>query len=150
MQQRVMGGVAALVVAAALLAGGCQERGPQAVIHTARGPVEVALEVVTTPEAQQQGLMYRSSLADGHGMLFVFDEDQVHSFWMKNTLIPLDLIFITADGRIAGIRADAKPLSLAPLTIGRPARHVLEVPGGFARRRGIADGDRVELRGVFP
>ena len=148
MQQRVIRAAAALAIAAALGAAGCQERGPLAVIHTARGPVEVVLEVATTPEAQEQGLMYRSSLADGHGMLFVFDEDENHVFWMKNTLIPLDLIFITADGHIAGIHPDAKPLSTAPLTIGRRSRHVLEVPGGFAQRRSIAAGDRVEVRGV--
>ena len=67
---------------------------------------------------------------------------------MKNTLIPLDMIFIAADGRIVGIHADATPLSTAAIGVGKPSRFVLEVPGGYARRRGIASGDRVDFGGV--
>jgi uncharacterized membrane protein (UPF0127 family) len=123
--------------------------GPLATIHTAAGAtVQVALEVAATPEQQQRGLMYRTSLADGHGMVFVFPDDTDHSFWMKNTLIPLDMLFVAGDGKIAGIHVDATPLSERPIGVGKPSRWVIEVPGGFAERRGIAPGDRVELRGV--
>jgi hypothetical protein len=121
---------------------------PVARIHTTGAVVEVTLEVADTPEARQRGLMYRSTLADGRGMLFVFDEDADHQFWMKNTLIPLDLVFIDRGGRVVGVHADATPLSLAPIRAGTPSRYVLEVPGGFAARRGIAAGDRVDLDGV--
>jgi len=113
------------------------------VIHTAAGArAEVAVEVAATPEAQARGLMYR------RGMLFVFPAEAPHEFWMKNTFIPLDMIFIGADGRIVGIHANATPLSTAPLGVERPSRYVLEVPGGWAARRGVAPGDRVELRGT--
>ena len=89
--------------------------------------------------------MYRTSLADGHGMLFVFAEDSDHQFWMKNTLIPLDMLFIATDGRIVGIEREATPLTTTPRGVGAPSRFVLEVPGGYAARRGIAPGDRVEF-----
>jgi len=137
-----------VVAVIAGLAAGCRETGPVAVLRGARGPVEVALEIAATPDARERGLMYRAALADGHGMLFVFDEDSDHKFWMKDTLIPLDMLFIGADGRIVGIRPDTTPLSTASIGVGRPSRYVLEVPGGTAARRGIAPGDRVELRGV--
>src|SRR2546430_340539 len=135
---------------AALLAlVACGRSEPAAVIHTAAGGrAEVAVEVAATPEAQARGLMYRRALADGRGMLFVFPAEAPHEFWMKNTFIPLDMIFIGADGRIVGIHANATPLSTAPLGVERPSRYVLEVPGGWAARQGVAAGDRVELRGI--
>ena len=133
---------------AALVA--CGSSGPAAVVHTAAGSVRVSLELALTPEVQQQGLMYRSSLREGHGMLFVFPAEDQHTFWMKNTLIPLDMLFIAGDGHIVGIHADAVPLSTAPIGVGRPSRYVLEVSGGYAARHGIATGDRVELDGVGP
>jgi len=139
---------AAILLLATLAA--CRDSGPVAVIHGARGAVDVTLEVVRTPEALSRGLMYRNSLPDDHGMLFVFPTADDHHFWMKNTLIPLDMLFIGDDGRIVGVHADATPLSTAPISVGAPSRWVLEVPGGYAARRGIATGDRVELEGVPP
>jgi uncharacterized membrane protein (UPF0127 family) len=144
MQQRVMRGVA--IVAALLLATACvRESLPLTRIHAADGVVDVATEVVSTPEALMRGLMYRSELPDGHGMLFVFPEERDHQFWMKNTLIPLDMIFIGADAVIVGIHANAVPLSTATVGVGRPSRYVLEVPGGWSARRGVAAGQRVEI-----
>jgi len=81
-------------------------------------------------------------------MLFVFDEDRNHSFWMKNTLIPLDMLFIARDGTVVGIHANATPLSTANIAVGKPSRYVLEVPGGWAARHGVAAGAQVEFRGV--
>jgi hypothetical protein len=81
-------------------------------------------------------------------MLFVFPDESVRAFWMKNTLIPLDMLFIAADGRVVGIHREATPLSTAPVGVGAPSRYVLEVPGGYAARRGIRPGDRVTLRGL--
>src|SRR5262245_7262677 len=131
-------GMAALLV----LFAACRPSGPAAVVHTSRGDVHIRLELALTPETQERGLMYRSSLPEDQGMLFVFDQDIDHSFWMKNTLIPLDMLFITADGRVAGVHANATPLSTAPISVGRPSRYVLEIGGGGAARRGIASGDR--------
>jgi uncharacterized membrane protein (UPF0127 family) len=143
--------IRATVALTLMLAAACAgSSGPAARIVTSRGAVDVVLEVANTPETRQRGLMYRAALADGHGVLFVFDHDENHSFWMKNTLIPLDMIFISADGRVVGVHANAKPYSLASVSVGVPSRYVLEVPGGWAGRQGIAAGDRVELRGVPP
>jgi hypothetical protein len=122
--------------------------GPLARIATPGGTVDVALEVADTPDTRARGLMYRKSLPDGHGMLFVFDEDDDHEFWMKNTVISLDMLFIARDGRLVGVRADATPLSTATIGVGAPSRFVLEVPGGWAARHGVAAGAHVELVGV--
>ena len=141
MQQRVMRTLAVLLLAVA-----CRgETLPTARIHAKDGIVDVAVEIVSTPEAVTRGLMYRTELPDGHGMLFVFREEKDQRFWMKNTLIPLDMIFIGADQVIVGIHPNAVPLSTATVGVGRPSRWVLEVPGGWAARRGVASGDRVEL-----
>ncbi|HLK10968.1 MAG TPA: DUF192 domain-containing protein [Candidatus Binatia bacterium] len=136
------------VLLLAALAAACAGPAPRAVIRTARGPVAVTVEVADTDAARERGLMYRTALAEGHGMLFVFPTAAEHAFWMKNTLIPLDMIFIADDRRIVGIHPDATPLSTAPIGVGAPSRFVLEVAGGFAARRGIAPGDAVELEGV--
>jgi hypothetical protein len=136
-----------LSLAAALVA--CRDdAGPRATVHTARGPVRVQLELAVTPDAQARGLMYRTELPDGHGMLFVFPTETDHTFWMKNTLIPLDMVFIGADGRVVGVHANATPLSTAQIGIGKPSRYVLEVAGGYAAGHAIAPGDRVEFQGV--
>jgi len=138
MQPRAL--AALLVVALA-----CTPSGPTATVQTKRGPVRVALEVAADDATRTRGLMYRNQLADGHGMLFVFDEESDHSFWMKNTVIPLDMIFIGSDRRVVGVHANATPLSLAPISVGRPSKWVLEVAGGYAARSGIETGDQIEL-----
>jgi hypothetical protein len=141
MQQRVMRTLAVLLFAVA-----CRgETLPTARIHAKDGVVDVAVEIVSTPEAVARGLMYRNELADGRGMLFVFGEEKDHRFWMKNTLIPLDMIFIGADGVIVGVHRDAVPLSTATVGVGRPSRWVLEVPGGWSARHGVDAGQRVEI-----
>lgn len=106
------------------------------------------VEVVSRPEERERGLMYRQSLAPDAGMLFDFQQDQLVSMWMKNTFIPLDMLFITADGTVAKVAADAVPQSLATIPSDRPVRAVLEIKGGEAARQGIAAGDRV-LHPVF-
>jgi uncharacterized membrane protein (UPF0127 family) len=138
-----------------LLAGtlACARGGPTAVVHTADGrSLDVALEVARTQAEQERGLMYRSALADGHGMIFLFDVDQDHQFWMKNTLIPLDMVFVAQDspttGHIVGIHENATPLTTNPRGVGKPSRWVIEVPGGWSKRNGVAAGDGVELRDV--
>jgi uncharacterized membrane protein (UPF0127 family) len=123
-------------------------REPVAIVHTARGPVRISLEVVADDASRTRGLMYRSQLADGHGMLFVFDQEQEHSFWMKNTVIPLDMIFIAADRRIVGIHPNAVPLDLTPISVGQPSKWVLEVAGGYTARSAITPGNEIEFERV--
>ena len=137
-----------LSIAFTLLLATCGASGPTVVLETRGGPVEVAVEIANDDASRTRGLMYRTTLAEGRGMLFVFPTNEVHDFWMKNTLIPLDLLWISDDHRILGIHASTTPLSMATIGVGTPSRYVLEVPGGFAARRGIETGDGVELRGV--
>lgn len=101
------------------------------------------VEMALTPEDQAKGLMFRRELPEGQGMLFDFHREQPVSFWMKNTYVPLDMMFIRADGRILHIAENTVPLSEALVPSGGPVRAVLEVVAGTARKLGIAPGDRV-------
>ena len=100
------------------------------------------VEMARTEPQQAQGLMNRRALAPDAGMLFPFDPPRPASFWMRNTLIPLDLIFIRPDGTIARV-ATGVPLSEAPIEVGEPLTAVLEIPGGRAAQLRIGVGDRV-------
>lgn len=102
------------------------------------------VEVATTPEEIQQGLMFRESLAPDAGMLFDFGQARNASMWMKNTLISLDILFMDADGQIVAIARHAVPGSTRSLGPGVPVRGVLELPGGRAKELGIEPGDIVE------
>jgi uncharacterized membrane protein (UPF0127 family) len=103
-----------------------------------------AVEFATSDAERERGLMFRKELPLGHGMLFDFVTEQPVSFWMHNTYIPLDMIFIRSDGSILHIAENATPLSDRLIPSGGPVRAVLEVIGGTARKLGIAPGDRVE------
>ena len=102
-----------------------------------------SVEVVDNDADRAKGLMYRRSLPEGSGMLFDFHTEQDVSFWMQNTYIPLDMIFIRADGRILRIAQNTEPLSTRQVPSGGPVRAVLEVIAGTTRKLGIAVGDRV-------
>ena len=115
-------------------------------IETAKGPHKFAVEVATTPEQMEQGLMFRQSLAPDAGMIFDFKSPQPAMMWMKNTLIPLDMLFVDAQGRIVNIHERAVPGSLETIGSGAPVRAVIELNGGSAARLGIKPGDRV----VYP
>jgi len=108
----------------------------------------VEAEVARTPEEMARGLMYRERLAPGTGMLFLFPEDADHVFWMKNTLVALDMIFVDAEGTVVGVVERAEPLTTGPRQVGRPSRSVLEVPGGTAAERGVRRGDRVRVEEI--
>ena len=112
-------------------------------IATKSGVQIFSVEMATTEEEKQTGLMYRKELADGKGMLFDFSPEQQISMWMKNTYISLDMIFIRADGRILRIAENTEPESTRIISSGGLARGVLEVPAGTAQKYGIAPGDRV-------
>src|SRR6266540_2176552 len=108
-------------------------------------PLEIATKsgVQVFSVEMATGLMYRKELPDGKGMLFDFSPEQQISMWMKNTYIPLDMIFIRADGRILRIAENTEPLSTKIIPSGGPAKGVLEVIAGTAKKYGIAPGDRV-------
>lgn len=112
-------------------------------IDTAKGAQHFTIELALTPAQQEQGLMFRQSLAADAGMLFVFPDDETATFWMKNTLIPLDMLFIAANGRILDLHERAVPMSEATISSKVPVRAVLEVNGGTVARLGIKDGDLV-------
>ncbi len=113
-------------------------------IAGASGRHAFQVEVARNDAERAQGLMYRRSLAPDRGMLFDFARVQPISMWMQNTYIPLDMIFIRADGSIARIAENAEPLSTRTIPSGEPVLAVLEVIGGTAARLGVKPGDRVE------
>lgn len=137
------------LVASACAAGSGNGAGPRVVLENASGerhPVRV--ELARDDEQRARGLMYREKLDDDAGMLFLFPVAEDHGFWMKNTLIALDMIFIGEDGRVVGVVENAAPRSLDLRSVGAPSRYVLEVNGGWAARRGVRKGDRVRFESV--
>ena len=112
-------------------------------IHSQNGAHRFTVEVAATLDQQQRGLMFRPSLEADRGMIFPYDPPQDVGFWMKNTLIPLDMVFIRTDGTIARI-ANATPLTLETVLSGEPVAAVLELRGGRAAELGIRAGDRVD------
>ena len=112
-------------------------------IVTKNGVHVFSVEMATTDKERETGLMYRKELPDGKGMLFDFSPEQQISMWMKNTYIPLDMIFIRADGRILRIAENTEPHSTKIISSGGLAKGVLEVIAGTAQKYGIAPGDRV-------
>lgn len=110
---------------------------------TRTGVHAFAVELATNTAERAVGLMYRKELPEGRGMLFDFHDEQPVQFWMHNTYIPLDMIFISGDGRVVRVAENAKPMSDDLIPSGRPVRAVLEVIAGTARKLGIAAGDRV-------
>jgi uncharacterized membrane protein (UPF0127 family) len=119
--------------------------GPAVEIVTEHGTSTVQVEVANTPEMREQGLMNRPSLGPEAGMLFVFDDMNMRYFWMENTLIPLDMIFISADGTVVSVRENTTPLSRDLITSVAPCRFVLEVNGGYCREHGVSAGNKVEM-----
>lgn len=111
-------------------------------------PLTVHVEVVRRPNDIKRGLMYRQHLPPDQGMLFLMGKEEVQSFWMKNTLISLDMLFITADKRVAGIVENTEPLTLTSRRIDEPTFYVLEVNGGWSQAHGVAAGATVAFENV--
>jgi uncharacterized protein len=128
------------------------DSGPRVRISDTDGNTKavVAVEIADTGAAREVGLMYRQHLAENAGMLFVFKQPQHLAFWMKNTEIPLDMIFAGADDTITGVVANAEPFSERQLSIEGDSQYVLEVNGGFAGHHGIRPGDHMQFLGVTP
>ncbi len=112
-------------------------------IETAQGSHEFDIELALAPAQQSQGLMFRRQLAADAGMLFYHRRDKVATMWMRNTFVPLDMLFVAADGRIVHIVERTVPQSLTTITAGKPVRAVLEVNAGTVRRLAIQSGDRL-------
>jgi uncharacterized protein len=117
---------------------------PLTVISTGGKRHAFRVEVAATGAEQSKGLMFRRAMGADEGMIFPMNQPRGASFWMRNTVIPLDLIFVSPDGRIANIAANAIPYDETPLLSVGPVKAVLELNGGRAKALGIAAGDRVE------
>jgi uncharacterized membrane protein (UPF0127 family) len=113
-------------------------------IHAGGSTYKFEVELATTPAEREQGLMFRKSMAPNAGMLFLYPGEQQVAFWMKNTLIPLDMLFLKADGSIARIAHDAVPFDETPIPSNSAVKAVLEVNGGTAASLGIKEGDKVD------
>ena len=118
------------------------------IIETPAGPQTVTVEVVYTPPKIERGLMYREHLGVDAGMLFFMGQDYDWAFYMRNTLIPLDMIFITKDMTIAGVVANAEPRTESLRRVGKPSLYVLEVNGGWAAAHQAAAGAKVRFESL--
>jgi uncharacterized membrane protein (UPF0127 family) len=107
----------------------------------------VRVEIARDDTSRSRGLMYRTSMPADHGMLFSWNDERIRSFWMKNTCLPLDMLFIAADGTIVGILEQVPTLNLAARSVRCPAAHVLEVNAGWARSHGVTVGSKVVIEG---
>ena len=133
-----------------MLAGvtACQAE-PKVTITTKEGrTVSFAVEIADTPSKREMGLQYRRELAADRGMIFLFPAESQQSFWMKNTPLRLDMIFINRERRIVGIVEQTVPFSLDPRSVSAPSQYVLEINGGLAKRHGIKAGDTVRFDGI--
>lgn len=147
--------------ATVLVLVGCSsvDAGPMDVGPVLRIPVEIAgtngpavfqAEVADTPSERARGLMHREQMAAEHGMLFLFPEPDQLSFWMKNTLIPLDMIFIRADRTILGIVENAEPKTLTSRSVRGDSQFVLEINGGLSRTLGLGPDQKVTFVAPLP
>ena len=112
--------------------------------------VSFRLEVAERPEERARGLMFRRSLAPDRGMVFVFPGEEVQTFYMKNTYLPLDMVFVAADGRVVGVVEDARPLTLDIRSVPTPSQYVVELNAFAARAQGIRAGTTVTFDPALP
>ncbi len=130
-------------------AGFLSERIPLS-FQTASGPVAFEVEIADSPEERARGMMFRTGMDADHGMLFVFPDEAPRSFWMRNTLIPLDMVFVKADRSVLGIVANATPRTDTGRGVPGASQFVVELNGGTAAARGIREGDTVEFYAPIP
>lgn len=108
---------------------------------------DVKVEIAKEPQHRQRGLMYRRQLDDGEGMIFLFGRRRVNTFWMKNTCLPLDMIFIDHDGVVVGIEENVPTMNTGTYKVDCPSQFVLEVNAGWSRRHGVAPGQKARFVG---
>jgi uncharacterized membrane protein (UPF0127 family) len=146
--------IAPIAVAITVMAvfAACAQEQPKVAItgQDGRDLIVVNVEVAATNAKRELGLMFRRHLDEQAGMIFLFKQPQHLTFWMKNTLIPLDMIFADSDGRIVGIVENATPLSESIDAVDGDSQYVLEVNGGFCKRHGVIAGDRLRFIGFVP
>lgn len=143
-----------MAVAALVFLSGCSpaeqaQRGlpkTEIVVDTAKGPAHLTVELATTDESRRKGLMFRTEMGADEGMLFDFHREMPASFWMKDTVLPLDMIFIRADGTVSTVSENAVPYSLEPVVSSEPVQAVLELNAGRARALGIQSGVKVHAK----
>jgi uncharacterized protein len=116
-------------------------------VHTASGAHRFSIEWATTPSEREHGLMGRKKMPADHGMLFDFGTDQPVIFWMKDTPLSLDMVFIASDGTVQSVAERTEPFSLKMIPSRAPVRYVLEVNGGISERLGIVKGSKVDIEG---
>ncbi len=121
---------------------------PEVHVSTAQGNLVFQVEIAKTPQARAQGLMGRANLPPSQGMLFLFPKTEIQHFWMRNTLIPLDMVFIDEAFKVVGVVEKAEPLTEVARSVEKPSRYILEVNGGFAARYGIGVGTTVRFENV--
>ncbi len=139
--------------AVVMLMAGCAEAqyaSPQGEV-TFPDRTRVRVDIAATPELTARGLMYRREMGWNDGMVFVFDSEDIRPFWMKNTLIPLDIIWLDADRRVVFIAHAVPPCKADPCPSyppSRPAKYVVEVNAGFAKKHGVTEGDTLVFRNI--
>ena len=139
-----------LVLAVLLWAAACQAQ-PKVIIQTKENrELTFQVDVADTPAKRELGLQYRRDLAADRGMIFLFPSESHHSFWMKNTPIPLDMIFISSDQKIVGIVERAVPFSTDSRSVPAASQFVLEINGGLAGQYGVKVGDSIRFQGLAP
>jgi uncharacterized membrane protein (UPF0127 family) len=144
----------ALVVACAVSACAQSSKLPSVQGHFVRSDGTItptfSLEVCATDAERSLGLMYRRSLPENGGMIFVFSDERDNTFWMKNTYIPLDMVFVDRAMKVVGILEDVPPLNEAPRSVGAKSMYVLEFSAGTMKKQGVTIGSRVVIAGTLP
>ncbi len=123
--------------------------GPTVTLRTVKGNFVIDVEIADTTAERTKGLMYRNEMKDNHGMFFVFENEEELSFWMKNTLIPLDMIFLNSDYKVVHVQKGAEPCKKDPCEVfpsNQPAKYVLEVKAGTSDRLEVKAGDTAEVK----
>lgn len=139
----------ALIICYVVLTGltACQAQPRVSIVAKEGREIAFQVEIADTPTKREMGLQYRRELAPDHGMIFLFPTEEQQSFWMKNTPIPLDMIFISAERKIVGIVENTVPFSLDGRAVSGKSQYVLEINGGLSRRYGFKAGDSVRFQG---
>jgi len=125
------------------------QRGKVTLKTRAGAEFRLDVEIASDDPSRSRGLMFRRTMPESAGMVFVFPEESHHSFWMKNTYLPLDMLFIDAKGTIVGIVENAEPKTLTSRSVEGDSTYVLEVNGGWCARHGVAAGDQMILEGMY-
>jgi uncharacterized membrane protein (UPF0127 family) len=143
-------GLLAVVLGAACGGGNDVPNDVPTVVLRPEGQQEVLVrvELARTGEEKSRGLMFREHLEADAGMLFLYENETIRQFWMRNTLIPLDMLFISSDNRVVGIVENAEPQTDTLREVAQPSQYVLEVNGGFSAEHGITAGTPVEFRNI--